>query len=69
MLGDILRAVDSGDLVLLMLLDLLAAFGIVEHATLLRHLCASYGVGGAVIGWFTSYLDGRMHYVRCGWFC
>ena len=38
MLGDILRAVDSGDLVGLMPLDLSAAFNTFDHATLLRRL-------------------------------
>ena len=65
-LGDILRAVDSGNLAVLTLLDLSAAFDTVDHATLLRRLCVSYGLGGAVIDWFTSYLGGRTQYVRCG---
>ena len=46
MLGDILRAVDSGDLAVLTLLDLSAAFNTVDHATLLCRLGVSYGIGG-----------------------
>jgi Reverse transcriptase (RNA-dependent DNA polymerase) len=65
-LGDILRAVDSGDLAMLTLLDLSAAFDTVDHATLLRRLRVVYGLGEAVIGWFTSYLDGRTQHVSCG---
>jgi Reverse transcriptase (RNA-dependent DNA polymerase) len=65
-LSDILRAVDSGDLALLTLLDLSAAFDTVDHTTLLRRLGESYGVGGVVHGWFRSYLGGRMQSVRCG---
>ena len=55
---DILSALDSGDLAMLTLLDLSAAFDIVNHDTLLKWLQKSYGlgeVGGAVINWFASY--------------
>ena len=53
-LADILRAVDSGDLALLTLLDLSAAFDTVDHVTLLRRLEVSYGLGGTVHSWFAS---------------
>jgi len=56
---DILHAVDSGDLAVLTLLDLLAAFDTVDHAMLLRRLNVTYGLGGVVINWFTAYLDVR----------
>ena len=49
MRGNIVRAVDTGDLAVLTLLDLSAAFDTVDHATLLRRLSVSYGFGGAVI--------------------
>src|SRR5664279_1279937 len=65
-LGDILRAIDSGNLAILTLLDLSAAFDTVDHSTLLRRLDASYGLGGAVFSWFASYLGGRTQFVRCG---
>ena len=65
-LGDILRAVDSGDLAVLTLLDLSAAFDTVDHDTLLRRLEVSFGLGGAVLSWFASYLSGRTQFVRCG---
>ena len=65
-LSDILLAVDKGDLALLTLLDLSAAFDTVDHATLLRRLEVSYGLSGSVINWFASYLSDRQQFVRCG---
>ena len=64
-LSDILMALDSGNLAILMMLDLSAAFDSVDHATLLQRLNKSYGINGVVINWFSSYLDDRSQYVRC----
>ena len=63
---DILLAVDRGDLAVLTLLDLSAAFDTVDPAILLRRLDVSYGLGGSVHCWFSSYLSGRTQHVRCG---
>jgi len=63
-LSDILLALDSGNLAMLTLLDLSAAFDSVDHATLLRRLQLSYGLGGMVISWFASYLGGCTQCVR-----
>ena len=57
---------DIGDVAVLTLLDLSPAFDTVDHANLLRRLKTSYGVGGSVLEWFTSYLNGRIQSVRCG---
>jgi len=65
-LSDILLAVDKGDLAVLTLLDLSAAFDTVDHSTILRRLEVSYGIRGCASGWFTSYLSGRTQLVRCG---
>ena len=37
-----------------------------DHATLLRRLSVTYGLDGAVLSWFRSYLSGRTQLVRCG---
>ena len=66
MLGDILQAIDTGNLAVLTLLDLSSAFDTVDHATLLHRLDASCGLRGVVLSWFNSYLDGRTQFVRCG---
>ena len=55
-LSDILLALDTGDLAVLTLLDLSAAFDSVDHNTLLRRLQTSYGLSGNVMNWFASYL-------------
>jgi hypothetical protein len=62
--SDILRALDAGNLVMLTMLDLSAAFDMLDHAVLLRRLGTSYGIGGKVLDWFRSYLNGRTQYVR-----
>jgi len=64
-LSDILGALDRGDLAALTLLDLSAAFDTVDHTTLIRRLEISYGIGGTVLGWFSTYLDQRLQFVRC----
>jgi len=60
-LADILLALDSGNLVML---DLSAAFDIVDHNTLLCRLRTSYSLRGVCFDWFKSYLSGRTQYVR-----
>jgi len=48
-MSDIFLALDSGNLAMLSLLDLSAAFDTVDHDTLLRRLQTSYGFDGIVI--------------------
>ena len=48
-LSDILTALDSGSLAVLMLLDLSGAFDSVDHAALLQRLRVSYGLDGTVV--------------------
>jgi hypothetical protein len=52
-------ALDSGNLAVLIIFDLLAAFDSVDYPTLLQRLKKSYGVNGVVVYWFSSYVDDR----------
>jgi len=63
-LSDILSALDTGNIAMPTLLDLSAAFDSVDYITLLRRLRKSYGLGGKVIDWFTSYISNRKQQVR-----
>ena len=63
-MSDILLALDSGNLALLTLFDLSAAFDSDDHATLSQHLLKSYGLGDVALKWITTYLTGRTQYVR-----
>ena len=49
---------------LLLLLDLSAAFDTVDHSTLLLRLRTRFGVKGSALAWFESYLASRKYYVQ-----
>jgi retron-type reverse transcriptase len=55
-LSDLPEAVDNGDYAALVLLDLSAAFDIVDHAILLKRLQTSFGINSPVIFIFIIYL-------------
>jgi hypothetical protein len=63
-LSDILLAVHSGDLSVLTLLDLYAAFDTVDHHILLKRLHISFDLSGSVLAWFRSYLYDRTQHVH-----
>ena len=62
--NDILCAIDNNKSVLLLLLDLSAAFDTVNHSTLLSRLSERFGVKGNALVWFESYLTSREQFVH-----
>jgi hypothetical protein len=57
--NDILLALDSGKGVILVLLDLSAAFDTIDHHILLSRLKSRVGVDGPALQWVSSYLEDR----------
>ena len=62
--NDVLCALDEGRCVMLVLLDLSAAFDTVDHGILLSRLSHSFGVQGSAYTWFESYLSSRSQFVQ-----
>ena len=59
-LSDILEAADSGQVTLLGLLDLSAAFDTVDHDIPIQRLEVSFGVSGTALQWIRSFLSVRL---------
>ena len=57
--NDILRALDRGECVFLVLLDLSAAFDTVDHTVLSDRLEKKFGITGGALRWLQSYMTGR----------
>ena len=57
--NDLLCTLDRGDLAVLVLLDLSAAFDTVDHTILLNRLQKRIGLQGVVLDWVKSYLTDR----------
>lgn len=64
--NDILLSLDSGSHVVLVLLDLSAAFDTIDHEILLNRLECWVGVQGIALQWFASYLRDRTVAVNLG---
>ena len=61
--NDILREIDGNSAVLLLLLDLSAAFDTVDHAILLQRMSSKFGIKGDALNWFRSCLSERSQVV------
>ena len=57
--NDLLMNVDKGNVSLILLLDLSAAFDTVDHGILLQSLQIILGVCDTALSWFKSNLEGR----------
>ena len=62
--SDALMAADVGQVTLLGLLDLSAAFDTVDHDILINRLCISFGVRGTALGWIDSFIRKRTQMVN-----
>ena len=62
--NDILVTIDKRSKVVLLLLDLSAAFDTVNHQRLLKKLQFSYGIKGVTLEWIRSYLQSRSFSVK-----
>lgn len=62
--NDILRAIDNNESVILLLLNLSAAFDTFNHSTLLSRLSSRLGIRGNALASFKSYFTSRKEYVQ-----
>ena len=62
--SNIIEKLDKGNLVLLAMLDLSAAFDCVDHEILLNRLKRSYGIQSLAHSWIKSYLTDRTQRVH-----
>jgi hypothetical protein len=63
---DIVSALDENSCVALVMLDLSAAFDVIDHDILIGRMEHSYGISGSALAWFGSYLSGRTQQVAIG---
>ena len=63
---DMLRALDNQEVMSLVLLDLLVAFDMADHAILLRHLESNVGISDTALAWIRSYLSDHSQKVIVG---
>ncbi len=57
--NDILLALDNSQCVILVMLDLTAAFDTIDHEVLLARLRDRYGIKGQILDWIRAYLQNR----------
>ena len=66
LIDDIMVAVDQGRGVVVLIVDLSAAFDTVDHKILLNVLRYKYFITGSALKWFKSFLTGRTQRVKIG---
>ena len=62
--NDIMLAMDNNNAIMLVLLDLSAAFDTIDHAILLQRVHDEFGIQGTALSWLQSYLQGRRQCVK-----
>jgi hypothetical protein len=62
--NDILLAIDRGNGVIVVLLDLSAAFDTIDHDLLINRLAERIGITGRALDWFRSYLTERFQSIH-----
>ena len=67
--NDILLMCDDNSNVIILLLDLSAAFDTVNHQRLLQKLQSLYNISGTVLNWLKSYLSNRSFKVKVNYTC
>jgi hypothetical protein len=60
---DIISSISRGEVTMLVLLDLSAAFDTIDHNILIHRLQSRYGVDGTALEWFKSYVSDRSQLV------
>lgn len=61
--NDVLLALDNNCCIVLLLLDLSAAFDTVDHHVLLQRMSSRFGINGEALDWFASCLSDRTQLV------
>jgi len=56
--SDLVQGLDSGNIAVLALLDMMAAFDSVDHIILLERLRCTFGISDLALAWFSTYLCG-----------
>jgi hypothetical protein len=64
--NDIASALDNSHSVVLVMLDLSAAFDVIDHAILFNLLQHSFGIDGDALLWIKSYVHGRSQRIAIG---
>lgn len=66
MADDIRKEIQADNIVIVVLLDLSAAFDTIDHSVLLNKLLNDFGICGSAHNWFKSYLQNRCFSVKVG---